>query len=660
MKIQKHLSLLACALLALSISCKKNNPSNGGETPEKVEDLGFAGTTYQLLVYSFADSDGDGIGDFNGIKNHLDYFESLGVSSLWLSPVHPCDSYHGYDVTDYNALNPNFGSEADFKALLDAANAKGIDVYLDYVLNHSGKGHPWFKDALSDEGSQYRDWYFISSNPSADVAAGKFASLTSSNSGEWTKISSPRTATGKFCISLDVSNADAPVISVSASSEAVTSGTSSWNVYYWNDAESKSVSFVENAGGSLSAVVDFTGYKGFLIRKFPNWDKGSKFGAPTGNTVVTPGTPMTLVPDGEDIKLLEPDNLYYHSCFSSWMPDINYGPASTAESSPAFKALAESADKWINMGVKGFRLDAVRHIYGGISAWDNAANQLFLKKWYERCNAAYADKTGARDKIFMVGEVFSEYNDSASPYVSYLAGLPSVFDFSFWWKLSYALNNGNGSSFTSSLLEQEKVFTSSRSDGIASLKLSNHDEDRTGEVLGKSAAREKQAAAILLTAQGKPFIYQGEELGYFGNKSRGDEYVRTPINWDGGAWADKSLSGKTDPVLKGSAYSVSAQTADDNSVLSVYRRFGMARSTHVALAKGKMSAFESTLPMTFAAWYMTSDDGEKLLVVHNLSAGEATVELQASLGNIVVSLGSVSVNGTSVSFGANSSAVFKQ
>ena len=92
-------------MLVLTYSCRKDNPVNGGEentnitVPSEVEWDGTkrADITYQLLVYSFADSDGDGIGDFKGIQQHLDYFDALGVNALWLSPVHPSASYHGYD-----------------------------------------------------------------------------------------------------------------------------------------------------------------------------------------------------------------------------------------------------------------------------------------------------------------------------------------------------------------------------------------------------------------------------------------------------------------------------------------------------------------------------------------------------------------------------------
>ncbi|MFP4286127.1 MAG: alpha-amylase family glycosyl hydrolase [Candidatus Izemoplasmataceae bacterium] len=101
---------------------------------------------YQLFVRSFADSDGDGIGDFNGIKENLDYFETLGIEGIWLMPIHPTSTMHGYDVEDYYDVNPEYGTLEDFEALLDEANARGIDIIIDYVLNHSSNKHPWFEN----------------------------------------------------------------------------------------------------------------------------------------------------------------------------------------------------------------------------------------------------------------------------------------------------------------------------------------------------------------------------------------------------------------------------------------------------------------------------------------------------------------------------------
>ncbi|MBQ7250834.1 MAG: starch-binding protein [Bacilli bacterium] len=113
-------------------------------------------TFYQLLVYSFADGNGDGIGDFKGIIDHLDYLSDLGIGALWLSPVQPADSYHSYDCTDYYAIRSSYevtvdGVKYDFAKLLSACHAKGIKVVMDMVLNHTSSNHVWY--------SEHRDWY---------------------------------------------------------------------------------------------------------------------------------------------------------------------------------------------------------------------------------------------------------------------------------------------------------------------------------------------------------------------------------------------------------------------------------------------------------------------------------------------------------------------
>ena len=121
---------------------------------------------YEIFVRSFYDSDGDGIGDFNGITEKLNYLNDgdpatttdLGITGSWLMPIHPSPSYHGYDVTDYYVVNPEFGTMEDFKRMLDEAHARGIRVTIDWVLNHTSSQHPWFEDAKDPE-SSFRDWY---------------------------------------------------------------------------------------------------------------------------------------------------------------------------------------------------------------------------------------------------------------------------------------------------------------------------------------------------------------------------------------------------------------------------------------------------------------------------------------------------------------------
>ncbi|HEX5839310.1 MAG TPA: alpha-amylase family glycosyl hydrolase, partial [Anaerolineales bacterium] len=113
---------------------------------------------YEIFVRSFRDSDGDGIGDFNGIIEKLDYLQDLGVKGVWLMPINPSPSYHGYDVTDYYAVHPDYGSMEDFKRLLDEAHKRDIKIIMDLVLNHTSAQHPWFKSALAP-GSEHREWY---------------------------------------------------------------------------------------------------------------------------------------------------------------------------------------------------------------------------------------------------------------------------------------------------------------------------------------------------------------------------------------------------------------------------------------------------------------------------------------------------------------------
>ena len=121
---------------------------------------------YEIFVRSFYDSNGDGIGDFNGITEKLDYLQSLGVTALWLMPVYPSPSYHGYDVTDYFNVNPEYGTLDDFKNLLLQAHKRGIHIILDLELNHTSNQNPWFSSSNNDLQSPYRDWYVWSAtNP---------------------------------------------------------------------------------------------------------------------------------------------------------------------------------------------------------------------------------------------------------------------------------------------------------------------------------------------------------------------------------------------------------------------------------------------------------------------------------------------------------------
>src|SRR5436853_132975 len=131
------------------------------------------GTCYEVFVRSFQDSNGDGIGDLEGLIRKLDYINdgnprsrtSLGASCIWLMPVMASPSYHGYDVSDYYRVEPAYGTNDDFKRLVAGAHRRRIKVLVDMVLNHSSSEHPYFQAALHDTTSPYRAWYRFAPAP---------------------------------------------------------------------------------------------------------------------------------------------------------------------------------------------------------------------------------------------------------------------------------------------------------------------------------------------------------------------------------------------------------------------------------------------------------------------------------------------------------------
>ena len=126
------------------------------------------GVIYQVYVRSFADSNGDGIGDLRGVIEHLDHLGWLGVDGVWLSPVNPSpDLDWGYDVSDYRDVHPDLGDLRTLDELVGEAGSRGIRILLDLVPNHTSDRHPWFVDARSSRDAAHRDWY-VWADPRAD------------------------------------------------------------------------------------------------------------------------------------------------------------------------------------------------------------------------------------------------------------------------------------------------------------------------------------------------------------------------------------------------------------------------------------------------------------------------------------------------------------
>lgn len=153
----------AGAQAALPASALVYGPATAPPAARWADDPG-AGVYYEVFVRSFQDADGDGIGDLRGLTARLPYLAGLGVTGLWLMPIHPSPSYHGYDVTDYRAVHPDYGTLADFRAFVAAAHRHGMRVVLDLVVNHTSDRHPWFQAALAGDPT-YRGWYRFETDP---------------------------------------------------------------------------------------------------------------------------------------------------------------------------------------------------------------------------------------------------------------------------------------------------------------------------------------------------------------------------------------------------------------------------------------------------------------------------------------------------------------
>lgn len=185
--IQRHWVYVTLSVLFLGAACSGEGASSTGDTcvadcqtatdaspldggddlyqfqgPDWYRDVVF----YQIWVRSYMDSNGDGIGDLRGIIQKLDYIKSLSVGALWLSPFYPTPYFDsGYDVADYRAIDPAYGTLEDFKELLAQAHARGLRVFSDLVMNHTSSQHPWFVESSSGKDNPKQDWYIWADEP---------------------------------------------------------------------------------------------------------------------------------------------------------------------------------------------------------------------------------------------------------------------------------------------------------------------------------------------------------------------------------------------------------------------------------------------------------------------------------------------------------------
>ncbi len=312
--------------------------------------------------------------------------------------------------------------------------------------------------------------------------------------------------------------------------------------------------------------------------------------------------PATLGPWGQQVWQ-QASGQHYYGIFWSGMPDLNYrNPEVTAE---AYRI----ADHWLrDLGVDGFRLDAVRHlIEDGKQMSDTPETIAWLEAFRRHVHGVRAD-------ALTLGEVWTN-TEIVSEYIS--AG---ALDLAFEFDLAGAILDAAKSGTKSKLAYALDNVVASYPPGRYATMITNHDQDRVASQLGEDPERLKLAATLLLTAPGVPFLYYGEEIGQVGAKP--DEMIRNPMPWNAGA--NGGFTAGTRPwerLQRGyERRNVAAQTDDPASLLSHYRRLIRLRQSEPALARGDFRQLETGREDVIA--WERSLDGRRLAVVANLSGLE--------------------------------------
>ena len=163
-------SIASCTILlffATAATAATGQTTPAKQAPQAVETSSVSeqdwwknAVIYEIYPRSFQDTKGDGVGDLNGITEHLGYLKDLGVDAIWLTPCYPSPQVDfGYDVSNYEAIDPQYGTMADFDRLVAEANKRHIRILMDMVMNHTSDQHKWFLESRSSRTNPYRDWY---------------------------------------------------------------------------------------------------------------------------------------------------------------------------------------------------------------------------------------------------------------------------------------------------------------------------------------------------------------------------------------------------------------------------------------------------------------------------------------------------------------------
>lgn len=447
-------------------------------------------TYYEVFVYSYCDSDGDGIGDINGLRSKLDYIQDMGYTGIWLMPVMPSPSYHKYDTTDYLNIDSAYGTLDDFKAFLADCHERNIEVIIDFVMNHSSSEHPWFKEAYK---------YMQSLGKDEEPDASK-------------------------CPYVD----------------------------YYNFTKSQEGGYSEVSG--------------------TDW--------------------------------------YYEAQFWYGMPDLNWDSEAVKNE---FKDIAKF---WLDLGVDGFRLDAVIYFYFG-----NHEKSIEVLKWFND----YVKSV--KPSAYIVCEGWTDQNTYAKYYDS---GVDSMFDFAFADQGGVIAKVLKGTapagSYGAMSEKAQELYASHNENAIDAPFYTNHDMARSAGFypgdLGE--ARVKMAQALNLLMTGNVFVYYGEELGMKGSGK--DENKRAPMYWSKDANAQgmcKGPQGMDSFEMKFDSYE--EQSKADDSIYNYVKSAILLRNQNEIIRKGKVQNL-SDLSTDYVDVIKKTYNDEEIVILLNVAEEAQTVD----------------------------------
>ena len=512
-RVRRYAAFLLAVGMMITTSCGKTQSvpddgagaSQGGDAvmaditdtiPLNIIDDNYR-TYYEVFVYSFCDSDGDGIGDLQGLMSRLDYINDgddttdtdLGCNGIWLMPINPSPTYHKYDVTDYYEIDPAYGTLEDFREFLAACDERGIKVIMDLVLNHSSSEHPWFKEAC--------------------------AYLRELKNGE------PNVSE---CPYFD---------------------------YYH---------FAKEPASGYSQV------------------------------------------DGTD--------WYYEAQFWSGMPDLNLDCEALREE------IAQITQYWFDMGVGGFRLDAVKEYYT-----DSIQDNIEFLSWLTDTVKS------RREDAYLVGEAWLNISAYSQYYAS---GIDSLFDFNFAGAegvIAKVMNGASAERYGTAVAELDQTFGQYNENYIDAPFYTNHDMARSvGYYVGEnSESRVKMAGAMNLFMSGSAFLYYGEELGMKGSGK--DENKRAPMYWSKDSAAPGMCDGPADMDQFEMKYdSLEEQEQDASSIYSYYKKAIKIRNQNPEIARGTTEYLDNVSNDQICVLKKTYD-GSELLMLFAVGAEVQRVDL---------------------------------